>query len=83
MKILAILSLTVLLAACNEPPVTQANQCIRAELFKQCMAILPKGPERIAVAGNDWDEVVGKCESSAYYQSLRRTETIPMECRIQ
>jgi len=74
--------LVVILSGC-EPhvPATSANQCIRAELFKQCMSILPAGPSTTKY--NDWDEVVDSCASSAYYQSLRLTKGIPLECRVQ
>lgn len=53
-----------------------------AELFKQCMSILPKGPEHV-VNSNDWDEVVNSCESAAYYQSVRAYSAIKQECRNQ
>ena len=33
-------------------------------VFKECMAILPKGAERIHNS-NDWDEVVGECREHA------------------
>lgn len=81
MKILAIAGLALTLVACNDPPPSQVNQCLRAEVFKQCMAILPAGP--LATKYNDWDEVVSECGSQAYYQSVRKTETIPVECRTQ
>lgn len=31
---------------------------------------------------NDWDEVVGKCESVAYYQSLKKKTQITAECGL-
>lgn len=81
MKTLLILCAVVLLSACEQPVQFTPNQCIRAELFKQCMAILPAGP--VATKYNDWAEVVDECESAAYHQSLRKTESIPMECRAR
>lgn len=57
------------------------DQCVRPVLFQQCMLSLPKGPASITAAGNDWDEVVKACESSAYNQSLRREATIKPECQ--
>ncbi len=57
------------------------DQCLRQEIFKQCMASLPKGPQSLTATGNDWDEVVNSCDSSAYRQSIRRAEAIKPECR--
>lgn len=61
------------------PPKTQSDQCMRAELFKQCMKELPAGP--LATHYNDWDEVVAQCDQTAYYQSMRATTAIKPECR--
>jgi len=71
--------LTAGLGGCNLPEVTQADQCMRREIFMQCMAALPAGPK--ATMYNDWDEVVSQCESAAYYQSLRAKSQIKQECR--
>lgn len=75
--------LTVLLvlgmAGCDLPEQTTNNQCLRAEIFKQCLAQIPEGPERTVY--NDWAEVVDACESAAYYQSLRKISQIPKGCR--
>ena len=30
----------------------------------------------------DWDEVVGKCETVAYYQSLKKKTQITAECGL-
>lgn len=76
--IFSILALT----ACDMTPINAPDQCLRAELFKQCMSILPKGPEHV-VNSNDWDEVVNSCESVAYYQSVRAYSAIKQECRNQ
>lgn len=73
--------LALALAGCNPDESSQPDQCLRPALFQQCMASLPKGPERIAAAGNDWDEVVSECGRIAYSQSKRQIEFIKPECR--
>lgn len=74
--------LSVALVGCEQrkfiPP--EPDQCLRADLFQQCMQALPKGPERTHNS-NDWDEVVGECSRAAYYHSLRRIEHIKPECQ--
>ena len=40
---------------------------LRREIFKECMEILPAGPEETVY--NDWDEVVDECGTQAYYMS--------------
>ena len=76
----AVLSCSFVLMGCQEPS-NGPDQCLRQEIFKQCMASLPKGPQSLTAAGNDWDEVVESCDSSAYLQSIRRKETIKPECK--
>lgn len=72
------------LTACdNTPDVVKSrgtDQCMRAELFKSCMASLPAGP--VATDYNDWQEVVDECGTQAYYQSIRFVEFIKPECRV-
>lgn len=75
-----ILTCSFMLFGCG-PSVNGPDQCLRQEIFKQCMASLPKGPQSLTAAGNDWDEVVDSCTKSAYQQSIRVTETIKPECR--
>lgn len=80
------LIVALLLAGCGEAfdpakAAVQSDQCLRVELFKACMASLPKGPERIHNS-NDWEEVVAKCDSIAYYQARRPAATIDAKCRI-
>lgn len=67
-------------AGCEMPAKTTVDQCLRQELFKQCMASLPKGPQ--STVANDWDEVVGQCSSVAYLQALRRADFVKPECMI-
>jgi hypothetical protein len=79
-----ILLTVLLLAACSKddnPFIDErvANQCLRRELFNECMKSLPAGP--LATKYNDWDEVVAECGSQAYYMSHRRESTIPVGCR--
>lgn len=77
----ALLACVATTAACSEQTRGPApDQCIRAELFKSCLAALPAGPQ--ATKYNDWDEVVSACESAAYFQSLRKRETIKAECKL-
>lgn len=83
MKKLILLSV-LLLAACSrddKPFIDErvANQCLRRELFNECMKSLPAGP--VATKYNDWDEVVAECGSQAYYMSQRKESTIPQGCR--
>ena len=71
--------LTAMLAGgCTES--TGPDQCLRREIFQQCMKALPAGPQ--ATKYNDWDEVVGKCETVAYYQSLKKKTQIAAECGL-
>ncbi len=73
------LLLALAASGCNEMKRPIVDQCLRAEAFKQCMKLLPAGPQ--ATKYNDWDEVVNACENAAYYQSLRVKEQVPMQCR--
>ncbi len=68
----------VLAGGCTES--TGPDQCLRREIFQQCMKSLPAGPQ--ATKYNDWDEVVGKCETVAYYQSLKKKTQIAAECGL-
>ena len=45
----------------------ETDQELRREIFKECMQLLPAGPQETKY--NDWDEVVIKCDRVAYYQS--------------
>lgn len=55
------------------------DQCLRSKLFKECLSLVPTGPE--TVVSNDWAEVVGECASAATYQSYRKPSQIAQECR--
>lgn len=69
----------VSLAGCGPVDSTEADQCMRREIFFQCLSSIPKGPEKTVT--NDWDEVVSECGSQAYYQAMRRRSQITQECR--
>lgn len=68
----------IALTGCGEPETSGIDQCMRVELFQQCMSILPAGPKTTMY--NDWDEVVDSCESAARLQSIRKVEFIKPEC---
>ena len=63
------------------PETPTTDQCLRQEIFKQCMISVPKGPTHLTAAGNDWDEVVSACGTAAYYQSIRAKAAIAPQCR--
>lgn len=78
-----ILFAAALLAGCAEeigqPPV---DQCMRREIFQQCLLNAPKGPNSIHNS-NDMDEVIEACDSAAYYQARRKSNAlIKEECRV-
>ncbi len=68
--------LCLVVSACA--PDESTNQCMRRELFKECMQLLPAGP--VATHYNDWAEVVDQCEQRAYYESIQLVTNIPQEC---
>lgn len=43
----------------------ECDPTTQERVFLTCLEKLPHGPERLAASGNDWDEVVGECKSSA------------------
>ena len=57
----------VLAGGCTES--TGPDQCLRREIFQQCMKALPVGPQ--ATKYNDWDEVVAECGAQARRMSLK------------
>lgn len=76
----ALLVGAVAMAGCTDSPTnTVADQCMRAQIFQQCLKAVPAGP--VSSNYNDWSEVVAQCASTAYYQSLRQREHVKPECR--
>lgn len=74
---LAILSL-VFLSGCAETVGT--DQCMRREIFLQCLKALPAGP--VETKYNDWDDVVLECDVAARYQSRRNKSQIAAQCGV-
>ena len=83
MKILLSLLFALALVGCKEvKEITEKNmpdQCLRRELFNECMKALPGGP--IASHYNDWDEVVSECRSYAWSVSIRLQSVVKKECQ--
>ena len=68
MKLLLILTIIVLLMGCErEFCQSMPDNTDRQRIFKECMQLLPKGPEKTHY--NDWDEVVEACDETAAYQA--------------
>jgi hypothetical protein len=74
---LAVLSL-VFLSGCAET--TAADQCLRRDIFFQCLQSLPAGP--VETKYNDWDEVVSQCGTEAAFQSIRKKSQITAQCGV-
>lgn len=83
-KILAAV-LLICLAACGpgqalDPAPRWGNdQCLRAELFKSCMASVPKGPD--ITYENPWHKVIDSCAAAAYSQSWRELKNVSPNCK--
>ena len=71
------LMIALLLTACDNRTVT--DQCLRVEIFKDCLATVPAGP--LATKYNDWDEVIVECRHTAYYMAQRQRSFVKEECR--
>jgi hypothetical protein len=64
--------------ASNTDDVIIMDQCLRREIFNECLKNLPGGP--VATKYNDWDEVVSECRTAAYYMSKRKRAVVKPEC---
>ena len=64
--------LCLCLAGCSPEetkyPQWAVDQVMRQGLFKECLRLLPAGPQ--ATKYNDWDEVVGACNDASRQQSM-------------
>lgn len=81
---LIVVAFIALLAGCDASEqrarTPEPDQCMRREIFKECLALIPKGPQSVHNS-NDWQEVVAECGEVALYQSKRQPEFIKPECR--
>jgi hypothetical protein len=79
MKLTALFAALLALSGCSGE--MSNDQCLRREIFKECLAGVPKGPTTTGIS-SDWDEVVYACGSQAYYLALRKKDQIKAECRV-
>jgi hypothetical protein len=57
-----------MLAGCEQiDPNKSERGLLRRQYFVECMKLLPAGP--VTTQYNDWDAVVGECDTRAMYQS--------------
>ncbi len=69
----------ILVVGCGPVPEDRIpDQCIRNDLFRQCLSVVPVGP--VVTHENDWAAVVKECSNVAYYQSLRKKSIITPAC---
>lgn len=69
----------VLLLSCDSKPSDRVlNQCIRAELFQQCMKTLPR-PQYVEDTKNHRDTIV-ECGRQAFFMAIRTRSATPLEC---
>lgn len=70
----------MLLSGCGNGPITpRYDQCVMERAFNNCMAAIPKAPERAITS--DWDEVIDSCRISAVILSRRMdVKLIPPGC---
>lgn len=79
MKIFIIISLVFLVCGCSEKPTdTVVDQCLRQQIFSECLKTVPPGPTTTKY--NDWDDVVDSCGNQAYYNSLRTRSFVDPKC---
>ena len=70
----------VLIAGCSamdQDPLVE-DQCLRREIFKECLQDVPRGPE--TTHNNAWDGVVSECASNAYKSAIRHQSVVKKEC---
>lgn len=70
-----------LLSGCDRIKINTVDQCLRRELFKECMASIPPLPQSTHFGETEWDQIIEECGHIAYLQSLRKWEFIKEECR--
>lgn len=75
-KLMVALLFITILSACAESDESVPDNCLRAEIFKQCMAAIPNN-----LHDANFSLSINACDSAALYQSKRRTSLIKKECR--
>lgn len=58
---------------------SQVDQCLARDLFKECLAGVPKGPT--ATKYNDWDEMIEECRVTAKQFATKPPELIQPACK--
>jgi hypothetical protein len=66
------LILLVLLAGCETSAI---DQCLRREIYKECMDTAPKDDKE------PWTTIMHRCSQLSEYQALRQIDQIKPECR--
>jgi hypothetical protein len=68
-KAAMVCAVALMLTGCIEQRAWRSDPADRQRVFRECMAALPKGPERTVY--NDWAEVVDSCDQAAYDQTRK------------
>jgi hypothetical protein len=76
--VLALAVAALALVGCAQQDTAVIDQCLRREIFAQCLSAVPPGPQDTKY--NDWSEVVSECGSQAYYQAQRYPKHVKPEC---
>ena len=77
-RLLALLC-SIFLVGCDGENSTDTDQCLRRELFNECMHEIPPGPSTTHY--NDWDEVVRACKDYSFWAAQRIIKNIKEECK--
>ena len=64
----------LLLISCETYDASRIDQCLRREIYKECLGAAPKDKE-------PWTKIVDKCSTLSEYQATRRVTQIKPECR--
>ena len=87
MKYVMLAIIAAFLAGCDEPAPskTVVDQCLRANLFKACVATAQRGLKGVSLNedGDGIGDSVRACERATYYQSVRLREYVKPECRAE
>ena len=70
-----LIAVVMILAGCDSSSKSH-DQCIRSEIFQQCISVVKDKN----MNGKDAD-VIKECDTAAYYQSIRNEAVVKPECR--